>query len=155
MSLVRHALTEASAPECDRHDVSEKRERDGFMTRPAVTFGLVAYNQEKYVAAAIQGAFAQTCPAMEIILSDDCSPDGTFTIMQEMADAYRGPHTVRARREPANVGLVQHMINLARVAEGDLLVIAAGDEFLSRAGGTLPGHGRVRRGGAGVSLGRD
>ncbi len=99
------------------------------MTRPAVTFGLVAYNQEKYIRAAIAGAFAQDCPAMEIILSDDCSPDGTFAIMQEMAAAYRGPHVVRVRREPSNVGLVQHMINLARAAEGELLVIAAGDDI--------------------------
>ena len=99
------------------------------MTRPAVTFGLVAYNQQKYVRAAIEGAFAQDCPAMEIILSDDCSPDDTFAIMQEMAAAYRGPHTVRVRREPSNVGLVQHMINLARAAKGDLLVIAAGDDI--------------------------
>ncbi|MES2902610.1 MAG: glycosyltransferase [Pseudomonadota bacterium] len=98
------------------------------MTRPAVTFGLVAYNQENYVREAIAGAFAQTGPAMEIILSDDCSPDGTFAIMEEMAAACRGPHKVRVRREPRNVGLVQHMINLARVAEGDLLVIAAGDD---------------------------
>ena len=99
------------------------------MTQPAVTFGLVAYNQEKYVRAAIAGAFAQSCPAMEIILSDDCSSDDTFAIMQEMADGYRGPHVVRVRREARNVGLVQHLINLARVAEGDLLVIAAGDDI--------------------------
>lgn len=95
----------------------------------AVTFGLVAYNQEKYVRSAIEGAFAQTFSPMEVILSDDCSPDGTFAIMQEMADAYHGPHKVHARREPKNVGLVQHMINLARVAEGDLLVIGAGDDI--------------------------
>ena len=99
------------------------------MTRPAVTFGLVAYNQQRYIREAIAGAFAQSCRAMEIILSDDCSTDDTFAIMQEMADAYRGPHIVRVRQEARNVGLVQHMINLARVAEGDLLVIAAGDDI--------------------------
>lgn len=99
------------------------------MARPAVTFGLVAYNQETYVREAIAGALAQAGPPLEIILSDDCSPDGTFTIMEEMAAAYRGPHRVRVRREPRNVGLVQHMINLARAAEGELLVIAAGDDI--------------------------
>ncbi len=93
-----------------------------------MTFGLVAYNQEKYVRAAIDGALAQIGAPMEIILSDDCSTDRTFAIMEEMAANYRGPHEVRARREARNVGLVQHMINLARESRGDLLVIAAGDD---------------------------
>ena len=99
------------------------------MTRPAVTFGLVAYNQERYVRAAIEGALAQEFSPMEIILSDDCSPDGTFQIMQEFAAAYRGPHAVRLRREPVNIGTVQHVINLARLAQGELMVIAAGDDI--------------------------
>lgn len=99
------------------------------MTQFAVTFGLIAYNQEKYIRAAIEGAFAQQCPAMEIILSDDDSSDGTFAIMEEMADAYYGPHDVRVRRETPNVGTVRHVINLARASRGELMVIAAGDDI--------------------------
>jgi glycosyltransferase involved in cell wall biosynthesis len=103
---------------------------------PAVTLGLVAYNQEKYVREAIDAAFAQMFSPLEIILSDDCSPDQTFAIMEEMAAAYRGPHSVRTRREPSNVGLVQHLMNVARAAQGDLLVVAAGDDisYPNRAG---------------------
>ena len=96
---------------------------------PAVTLGLVAYNQEEYVRAAIEGAFAQQCAPLDIILSDDCSGDRTFAIMEEMAASYRGPHRVRARREPSNVGTVQHVINVARAGTGELLVIAAGDDI--------------------------
>lgn len=96
--------------------------------RPAVTFGLIAYNQEKYVAEAIQAAFDQNFEPLEIILSDDCSSDGTFAIMERMAADYRGPHRVIARREPVNVGTVRHMIHVSRAASGELLVIAAGDD---------------------------
>ena len=88
------------------------------MTRTAVPRGLVAYNEERYIRAAIEEAFAQDFSPMEILLSDDCSPDGTFAIMQEMATAYRGPHVVRVRREPQNVGLVQLMIKLAQRGGG-------------------------------------
>ena len=66
---------------------------------------------------------------MEIILSDDCSSDRTFAIMEEMAADYCGPHTVRVRREPSNVGTVQHVMNVARAGHGELLVIAAGDDI--------------------------
>ncbi len=105
--------------------------------RPAVTFGLIAYNQEKYVGEAIQAALDQRFEPLEIILSDDCSTDGTFAVMQRMAAEYRGPHRVIARREPVNVGTVRHIIRLARAASGNLLVIAAGDDV------SYPGRSRA------------
>ena len=94
-----------------------------------VTLTLIAYNQENYVREAIESALAQTFSPLEIILSDDCSPDQTFAIMQEMVESYRGPHRVHARREPVNVGTVQHLINVSRAAQGELVVIAAGDDL--------------------------
>jgi glycosyltransferase involved in cell wall biosynthesis len=94
-----------------------------------VTLTLIAYNQENYVREAIESALAQTFSPLEIILSDDCSPDQTFAIMQEMVGSYRGPHRVHARREPVNVGTVQHLINVSRAAQGELVVIAAGDDL--------------------------
>ena len=42
--------------------------------RPLVTFALFAYNQEKYIREAVEGAFSQTYEPLEIILSDDYSP---------------------------------------------------------------------------------
>ena len=57
--------------------------------RPLVTFALFAYNQERYIREAVEGAFAQTYEPLEIILSDDCSTDRTFEIMQEMVANYR------------------------------------------------------------------
>ena len=58
--------------------------------RPLVTFALFAYNQEQFIREAVEGAFAQTYEPLEIILSDDCSTDRTFEIMQEMASACEG-----------------------------------------------------------------
>ena len=49
-----------------------------------VTFVLFAYNQEKYIREAVEGALSQTYGAMEIILSDDRSTDRTFEIMEEV-----------------------------------------------------------------------
>lgn len=96
--------------------------------RPLVTFALFAYNQEKFVREAVEGALAQTYSPLEVILSDDCSPDSTFRIMQEMAAAYRGPHKVRAVQTPSNLGLIQHVLLRGREAQGDIVVVAAGDD---------------------------
>jgi hypothetical protein len=97
--------------------------------RPLVTFVLVAYNQEKFIREAVEGVFAQTYSPLEIILSDDCSPDSTYTLMEEMAAAYRGPHRVRAVRTPRNLGIIQHVLMRGREAQGEIVVMGAGDDI--------------------------
>lgn len=96
--------------------------------RPLVTFALFAYNQEKYIREAVEGTFAQTYEPLEIILSDDCSSDRTFEIMQEMAAAYKGTHQVRVRRNTANLNVARHVIKVLREARGEFFVLAAGDD---------------------------
>ena len=97
--------------------------------RPLVTFAVFAYNQEEYIREAVEGAFAQTYEPLEIILSDDCSTDRTFEIMQEMAAAYEGPHRVRAVQTDRNLGVTQHVLLRGNEAAGDIVVLAAGDDI--------------------------
>lgn len=101
----------------------------GGADRPLVTFALFAYNQEDYIREAVEGAFAQTYSPLEIILSDDCSADRTFEIIQEMAAEYRGPHQVRVRRSMPNLGLIKHIDAVAQMANGRIIVMAAGDDI--------------------------
>jgi glycosyltransferase involved in cell wall biosynthesis len=101
----------------------------GCSGRPLVTFALFAYNQEQFVREAIEAAFAQTYEPLEIILSDDCSSDRTFAIMQEMATAYTGPHRVIARQSPQNRRVLRHVLDVARLAQGKYMVVAAGDDI--------------------------
>lgn len=97
--------------------------------RPLVTFALFSYNQEKYIGKAIQGAFAQIYQPLEIILSDDCSTDRTFEIMQKMALNYKGPHKVRVRKTKKNDGTLNHVLGAARASRGELFILAAGDDI--------------------------
>lgn len=97
--------------------------------RPLVTFALFSYNQEKYIREAVEGAFAQTYEPLEIILSDDCSTDRTFEIMKEMAEAYKGRHQVVVRKTENNKRPFAHVVEVARMASGRLIVLAAGDDI--------------------------
>lgn len=97
-------------------------------TAPLVSFFVLAYRQEAHVRAAIEGAFAQTWSPLEIILSDDCSPDGTFAVMEAMAAAYDGPHRVVLNRNPANLGLIGHINRVMEIATGAFVVQNAGDD---------------------------
>lgn len=102
---------------------------EGTEDRPLVTFALFAYNQEKYIREAVEGAFSQTYSPLEIILSDDCSSDRTFEIIEEMAAAYRGPHRVLARRNAENSGWANHINRVLDIAIGEVITWSAGDDI--------------------------
>lgn len=98
-------------------------------TRPLLTFAVITYRQQEYAAQAAQGALSQTYAPLEIILSDDCSPDDTFAVLRRAAETYCGPNRVTVRRTARNLGLIGHINDIMRLAQGELLIIAAGDDI--------------------------
>lgn len=97
--------------------------------RPLVTFALFAYNQERFIREAVEGALAQTYSPLQVILSDDCSSDRTFAIMQEMVVDYSGPHEILLNRNERNLGIGGHVNRVMELAQGELIVVAAGDDM--------------------------
>lgn len=102
--------------------------RRGPAPRPLVTFILLAYNQAEFIEEAIEGALAQTYSPLEIIVSDDCSPDDTHAIAARFLEGYHGPHRVIVRRNERNLGLIGHLCTVMREVRGELVVAAAGDD---------------------------
>lgn len=98
-------------------------------TKPLITFALFTYNQEKYIREAVEGAFAQTYSPLEIILSDDGSSDRSFEILQTLAAGYQGRHHVMVQQTPVNAGNLAHVLNVVSRAQGELIVLAAGDDI--------------------------
>ncbi len=96
--------------------------------RPLLTFLILSYNQERFIAEAVAGAFSQGYSPLEILLSDDCSSDRSFGIMEEMAQSYRGPHKIVLNRNPVNLGIGAHINRAMEIATGELVVVAAGDD---------------------------
>ena len=97
--------------------------------RPLVSFVLFAYNQERYIREAVEAALAQTYSPLEIIISDDCSADDTFHVIEEMTAGYRGPHALVVRKNDHNLGLAEHINQVMALARGELVVVAAGDDI--------------------------
>lgn len=93
-----------------------------------VSFYILTYNHEAYIADAIQGALSQTYSPLEIIISDDCSTDGTWGIIHECIAGYQGPHTVVTRRNDKNLGISSHINALWKACRGDWIVASAGDD---------------------------
>lgn len=96
---------------------------------PRVTFIVMCYNQEQYIREALEGAFSQTYEPLEILISDDCSRDRTFEIIQEMVGQYSGPHNIVCSQNETNMGIAAHLNKVNSIAKGELIVVAAGDDI--------------------------
>ena len=90
---------------------------------------MFAYNQVAFIREAVEAAFAQTYGSLEIVLSDDHSTDGTFEAMEELAKQYRGQHSIVLNHNPSNLGIGDHVNKIGRLATGEFIVLAAGDDI--------------------------
>jgi hypothetical protein len=97
--------------------------------RPLVSMLVIAYNQAQQIGDAVRSALAQTYEPLEIIVSDDASSDATYAAIEAALAGYAGPHRVIARRNAVNQGISGHLSQLAQLAHGELLFVAAGDDM--------------------------
>ena len=98
------------------------------MNKPLVTVGVLAYNQEKFIADALQGVFAQDYEPLEILIADDGSRDGTVPEIERVLREYSGRHPVRFLPNETNQGLIRTLNNLIAQSKGEIFVVAAGDD---------------------------
>lgn len=100
---------------------------------PFVSFCISCYKQEKLIAETLQGAFAQTYGNMEIVISDDCSPDGTVdAIKREIAEYQKRPgpkHKIVLNVNKTNLGNLGNWSKLCQIANGKLLIKNDGDDI--------------------------
>lgn len=101
------------------------------MNTPFVSFCILTYNQENFIRDAILGAIEQNYPNMEIIISDDCSTDRTYDVINETVKSLKNTHNhkIIVNRNPENLGIAEHCNKVMyEIAKGELLVMAGGDD---------------------------
>lgn len=95
---------------------------------PTVTTAIVCYNQQDYIAEAIESALRQTGYfAHEILISDDGSTDATREIVQSYAQRY--PYVVRDVSRRDNRGMHANYAHVFRHAAGQFVAILEGDDY--------------------------
>lgn len=93
---------------------------------PLVTIGIPTYNQQKYLAEAIESALAQNYPNLEVILADDGSSDETEKLVQ----GYLPDKRLKYFRNEKNIGRVLNYRKLFyEYAEGDWYINLDGDDY--------------------------
>ena len=91
-----------------------------------VSVVMATYNGEKYLREQLDSIIQQTYPIHEIIIQDDCSTDGTITIIEAYIKKY--PY-VKLFSNDHNVGFNQNFKNAAMRATGDLVAISDQDDI--------------------------
>jgi len=94
-------------------------------TVPAVTIGVPVYNGERYLDDALAALAAQTFADFVVLVSDNCSTDGTPAILAKWAA--RDPRFV-VHRQPANIGAVPNFTWLLDQARSEYFMFAAYDD---------------------------
>ncbi len=95
--------------------------------RPTVTVVVPAYNEEQVVCRTVESLLAQQYPALEIVVVDDGSTDGTFAALTA---AFRGHPQVRVFRK-ANGGKASALNFGVERSTGEIIVALDADTLFA------------------------
>lgn len=93
---------------------------------PKISVIVITYKQEELIKRALNSLLAQKDYIYEICVSDDCSPDGTWDVLQEYDKQY--PGLFKLYRHPVNVGIFENIEYTWTMPSGDLIYRLAGDD---------------------------
>lgn len=100
---------------------------DGYVR---ITVTVITYKQEKIIGRAIDSILQQKEYGLkEVIVCDDCSPDGTWEAIQRYAQKY--PEIITAHRNSPNKGIYGNMAQAySMVNDTDLIIECSGDDII-------------------------
>lgn len=96
---------------------------------PKVSVCVTTYNQEKYIRQCLQSILEQeTSFSFEVIVSDDCSTDGTRKVLIEYQERY--PELIRCIFQERNLGAAMNYKHVHSMAEGNFVAHLDGDDVM-------------------------
>lgn len=99
------------------------------MTKPKISLLMTAYNTARFIKYAVDSVRNQTYENWELIISDDCSDDGTWEVAQMMATY---DSRIKAYRNEENLGIVKNRAKAYSLSTGDLVCHFDNDDILER-----------------------
>lgn len=93
---------------------------------PKISVLVICYKQEELIKRAIDSLLAQKDYIYEICVSDDCSPDRTWEVLQEYGRLYPGLFKLHQHRP--NVGIFENIEYTWTMPTGDIIYQLSGDD---------------------------
>lgn len=96
------------------------------MQSSLVSVVIASYGRPQLVARAVRSALSQAHANVEVVVSDDASPDDTAAVLAAIADS-----RVRLHVQPRNVGVWENWTHALRMARGEHVVFLGDDDQLT------------------------
>jgi glycosyltransferase involved in cell wall biosynthesis len=96
--------------------------------QPTVSVAVITYNHEEFIAQGIESVLMQeTAVAVELVIGEDCSTNGTRRIVQAYAAKY--PNVIRALRPEKNLGMARNYEAVRQACRGKYIAWLEGDDY--------------------------
>ena len=98
------------------------------MTAPKVSIAMLAYNHERFVVQAVESVLVQrTDFPFEIVIGEDCSPDGTRAVLERLAAAH--PGIIRLLLPEKNLGMNRNLAATIAACRGEYVALLECDDY--------------------------
>lgn len=97
---------------------------------PLVSVVMITYAHENYILQAIEGVLMQEYQGeIELIISNDKSPDGTDVIIKKTIEYHPRGNWIKYTRHEKNLGMMPNFIWAQQQAMGKYIAICEGDDY--------------------------
>ena len=98
--------------------------------KPRVSVVMITYGHENYIRQAIEGVLMQNCNfAVELIVANDCSPDTTDYIINDIIQNHPQGKWITYHKHPKNLGMMPNFIFALQQAQGEYIALCEGDDY--------------------------
>jgi glycosyltransferase involved in cell wall biosynthesis len=95
-----------------------------------VSICMITYGHEKYIRQAIEGILMQKCDfEIELIISNDSSPDSTHTIIQNIFENHPKKECIKYFGHDKNLGMMPNFIFGLEQCSGKYIGVCEGDDY--------------------------
>ncbi|WP_294284028.1 glycosyltransferase [uncultured Chryseobacterium sp.] len=95
-----------------------------------VSVAMPTYGQEKFISEALLGVLSQQCNFdIEILVADDCSPDNTEEIVQNIIENHPNGSWIKYIRHKKNRGAIPNFAWTISQTTGKYIAICEGDDY--------------------------
>lgn len=91
------------------------------------------YNSKDYTVQTIESIINQTYPNVELIICDDCSPDGSYEYILNYVQSLKNcPVSIHLSQNEKNLGMIGNWNHVVFQAHGKYVKIMGGDDLLEK-----------------------
>lgn len=100
------------------------------MKRPLVSVVMITYAHENFIEQAITGILMQQCNfEVELIIANDCSPDKTDNVIQEVLKVHPNASWIKYINHKNNIGMMPNFVFAIKECIGKYIALCEGDDY--------------------------